>query len=112
MRRLRDRGGPAGDRYTMRERIFSIGDDYWIETDGGERTFKVNGKALRIRDTLVVENRSGEELLTIQEKKLSVRDAPSASNRWATTETSALLSPVGPGAIPAPLRARSITRIG
>ena len=36
--------------------------------------FKVNGKAMRIRDMLVIENRSGEGLLKIQEKKLSVRD--------------------------------------
>ena len=39
----------------MREKLFSIGDDYWIETDGGERAFKVNGKAPRVRDTLVFE---------------------------------------------------------
>src|SRR3954452_17412840 len=74
MRRLRDRGGPDGTRYTMREKMFSIGDDFWIETEGGERAFKVNGKAMRVRDTLVIESRSGEELFTIQEKKLSVRD--------------------------------------
>ena len=74
MRRLRDRGGPEPTRYTMREKMFAIGDDFWIETEGGERAFKVDGKALRVRDTLVLESRSGEELFTIQEKKLSVRD--------------------------------------
>ena len=74
MRRLRDRGGPEGTRYTMREKMFSVGDDFWIETEGGDRAFKVNGKALRVRETLVLESRSGEELFTIQEKKLSVRD--------------------------------------
>ena len=74
MRRLRDRGGPEGTRYTMREKMFSVGDDFWIETESGERAFKVNGKALRVRDTLVVESHGGDELFTIQEKKLSVRD--------------------------------------
>src|SRR3954470_20069743 len=74
MRRLRDRGGPDGTRYTMREKVFAIGDDFWIETEGGEKAFKVNGKALRLRDTLVLEGPSGQELFTIQEKKLSVRD--------------------------------------
>ena len=74
MRRLRDRGGPEGTRYTMREKLFAIGDDSWIETDGGERVFKVNGKAMRIRQTFVLENRAGEELLRIQERKLTVRD--------------------------------------
>jgi uncharacterized protein YxjI len=67
------RRGPEGTRYTMREKMFAIGDDFWIEKDG-ERAFKVNGKALRIRDTLVLESPSGEELFTIQERKLSVRD--------------------------------------
>ena len=62
MRRPRDRGNDAGTRNTTREKMFSIGDDFWIETEGGERAFKVNGKALRLRDTLVLESRSGEEL--------------------------------------------------
>ena len=69
-----DRDSAGHSQYLMREKLFSIGDDYWIETDGGERAFKVNGKALRVRDTLVLEALSGEELYTIQEKKLRVRD--------------------------------------
>jgi len=70
---LRNRG-PQGTRYTMREKLFSIGDDFWIENDAGEKAFKVNGKAFRLRDTFVLESPAGEELFTIQEKKLSVRD--------------------------------------
>jgi uncharacterized protein YxjI len=87
MRRLRDRGGPAGTRYTMREKMFSIGDDFWIETEGGDRAFKVNGKALRIRETLVVESPAGEELFTIQEKKLSVRDKMEVERGGRTVAT-------------------------
>jgi uncharacterized protein YxjI len=74
MRRRRDRHEPVGARYTLREKMFAIGDDYWIETEDGERAFKVNGKAMRLRQTLIVESRSGEELFKIQEKKLTVRD--------------------------------------
>jgi uncharacterized protein YxjI len=58
----------------MRERLFSFGDDFWVEAEGRGRAFKVDGKALRLRSTLVLEAPSGEELYTIQEKKLSVRD--------------------------------------
>ena len=87
MRRLRDRGGPQGTRYTMREKVFSIGDDFWIETDGGERAFKVDGKALRVRKTLVLESRSGEELLTMQEKKLTVRDRMEVEHDGRTVAT-------------------------
>jgi uncharacterized protein YxjI len=62
---LRNRG-PEGTRYTMREKMFAIGDDYWIETESGDRALKVDGKALRIRDTLVLESPSGEERFSIE----------------------------------------------
>jgi len=78
--RNRERGGddapaaaPPGV-YQMRERMLSIGDDFWIENGAGERVFKVNGKALRIRQTLAFEDPDGRELLHIQERKLRVRD--------------------------------------
>jgi uncharacterized protein YxjI len=58
----------------MRERLLDIGDDYWIESDEGERAFKVNGKALRVRDTFVIESPQGHELAKIQERKVRVRD--------------------------------------
>ncbi len=58
----------------MREKLLSIGDDYWIENDRGERAYKVNGKALRVRQTFVLEDVSGAEVARIQERKLSIRD--------------------------------------
>lgn len=48
---LRRRGGDDGTKYRMRERLFAVGDDFLIENGAGERAFKVDGKALRIRDT-------------------------------------------------------------
>ncbi len=45
----------------------SIGDDYWIANDRGEKVFKVDGKALRIPQTLIFGDRSGRELARIQE---------------------------------------------
>src|SRR5207237_5056998 len=71
---LRRHDDPGGTRYQMREKLFSIGDDFWIETEGGQRVFKVNGKAMRIRETFILETPSGEEVFKIQEKKLSIRD--------------------------------------
>src|SRR6476661_6042338 len=80
----------------MREKLFAIGDDYWIETDDGERVFKVNGKAFRIRDTFVLETPGGDELFTIQEKKLSVRDKMKIERDGQTVATvrKALVSPL------------------
>jgi uncharacterized protein YxjI len=43
----------------MQEKLFAIGDDFWIENEAGERTFKVNGKAFRIRDTLILQSPGG-----------------------------------------------------
>lgn len=65
---------PVGQRFQMREKLVSIGDDYWIEDDQGRRVYKVNGKALRFRDTLVLEDTSGNEVARIRERKLSLRD--------------------------------------
>jgi uncharacterized protein YxjI len=83
-------------RYRMREKLFAIGDDYWIETEDGERAFKVDGKALRIRKTLVVETPDGDELFRIQERKLSVRDKMKIERGGETVATvkKALVSPL------------------
>jgi uncharacterized protein YxjI len=58
----------------MREKLLSIGDDFWIENEDGERAYKVDGKAVRVRQTFVLEDASGDEVARIQERKLSIRD--------------------------------------
>ena len=40
------RGGTA-TRYRMRQKLVAFGDDFWIENEGGQRVFKVDGKMLR-----------------------------------------------------------------
>ena len=70
-----DRGPGGGDsHFQMREKLASFGDDFWIEK-GGQKVYKVDGKALRVRDTLNFEDRSGNVLCKIQEKKLRVKDS-------------------------------------
>jgi uncharacterized protein YxjI len=71
---LRDHDEPGGERFVMRERLLAIGDDFWIENDQGERAYKVDGKAVRLRQTFVLEDASGDEVARIQERKLSIRD--------------------------------------
>jgi uncharacterized protein YxjI len=67
------RGHHGGRRFVMREKLLSIGDDFWIEDDGGERAFKVDGKAMRARKTFVLEDAGGNEVAHIQDRKLHVR---------------------------------------
>jgi uncharacterized protein YxjI len=64
-----------GVRYQMRQKMVAIGDDFWIENDQGQKVFKVDGKALRVRDTLLFEDAHGKELCKIQERKLRVKDS-------------------------------------
>jgi uncharacterized protein YxjI len=61
-------------RYQLKEKLWSIGDDSWILNDDGARVFKVDGKALRLRRTLVIESRDGTALFKIQERKLHIKD--------------------------------------
>ena len=73
-KRQERRGGTGATHYRMRQKLVSVGDDYWIENDQGERVFKVNGKALRVRQTLIFEDSHGTELLKIQERVARARD--------------------------------------
>jgi uncharacterized protein YxjI len=69
------RPGGGGTRYQMRQKMVAIGDDFWIENDQGQKVFKVNGKALRVRQTLVFEDAHGKELCKIQERMLRIKDS-------------------------------------
>ena len=76
--RREEAGAREGDQrvhYQMRQRLISIGDDFWIETDDGQRAYKVNGKALRLRKTLIFEDPDGNELAKIQERVARIRDS-------------------------------------
>jgi uncharacterized protein YxjI len=83
-------------RYRMQEKLFAIGDDFWIENEGGERAFKVNGKVLRVRDTLALESPNGQELYSIQQKMLHVRDTMEIERggRKVATVKKALVTPL------------------
>jgi uncharacterized protein YxjI len=58
----------------MQQQLIAIGKNFWIENEQGQKAFKVDGKALRIRDTLKFEDPQGNELCKIQEKKVRVKD--------------------------------------
>jgi uncharacterized protein YxjI len=67
------RGG--GKRYQMRQKLVSIGNDFTIENEQGQKVFKVDGKMLRVRDTLFFRDKQGNELCKIQERMLRVKDS-------------------------------------
>jgi uncharacterized protein YxjI len=68
------RDEPPGRRFKMREKLLSIGDDFWIEDDDGNRAYRVDGKAMRLRKTILLKDAADREVAKIQERKLSIRD--------------------------------------
>jgi uncharacterized protein YxjI len=96
-RRDERRGGDDGPEvYVMREKLVSIGDDFWIETNRGRRAFKVDGKAVRVRDTLVIRDLQGEEVAKLKERLVAVRDTMTIDRPGKPDATikKALISPL------------------
>ena len=62
-------------RYTMRQRLVSIGEDFDITDEHGNPAYRVDGKVMRLRDTFVIEDPRGREVATIREKKLALRES-------------------------------------
>jgi len=62
-------------RYQMRQKLISIGDDFYIKNQAGQNVFKVDGKVLRVRDTLQFKDLKGNILCQIQERMLRIKDS-------------------------------------
>jgi uncharacterized protein YxjI len=89
-------GAPAGNRYLLREKLLTFGDDFWIENDRGERIFLVDDKVLRVRDTVVIKDAGGNELLRLQKRLLRARDtmAVERDGDKVATVRKALITPL------------------
>jgi len=72
-RQVFGRSGTAS-QYQMRQKILSIGDDYWIENAEGQRVYRADGKALRLRHTLDLEDAGGAKLCRVQTRVMHIRD--------------------------------------
>ncbi len=84
------------NRYKIRQNLISIGDDFWIENEEGQKVFKVDGKVLRIRKTLVFEDAKGRKLAQIQERLLTIKDTmviEDADGKDLATVKKALIAP-------------------
>jgi len=90
------REGEQATRYKMRQKMVSIGDDFFIENEAGERAFYVDGKALRVRETLVFKDMQGNDLYTIKEKLLHIKDTMDIyrGDDVAATVKKAIISPI------------------
>ena len=64
----------SANRYQMRQKLIAFGDDFYIENEAGQRVYKVDGKVLRVRDTLKFKDMQGNVLCQIQERMLRIKD--------------------------------------
>ena len=64
----------TANRYQMRQKLVAFGDDFYIHNEAGQKTFKVDGKVLRVRDTLQFKDMQGNVLCQVQERMLTIKD--------------------------------------
>lgn len=65
----------TANRYQMREKLVSFGDDYYIKNEAGKNVFKVDGKVLRVRDFLQIKDLQGNVQCQVQERMLTIKDS-------------------------------------
>ncbi|MBN2388524.1 MAG: LURP-one-related family protein [Anaerolineales bacterium] len=103
-REIFGRKGTAS-RYQMRQKLVSIGDDFVIENEQGQKVYMVDGKVLRIRKTLDFKDMNGRKLCQIQQKLLTIKESMAVED--AEGKTVAVVKK----ALIAPLRERYTVRI-
>lgn len=83
-------------RYAVREKLFSIGDDFWITDEPGGKAFLVDGKALRLRQTLEIQDPDGRVLVTVRKKLIALHETMEIEQDGAVVATlrKALISPL------------------
>jgi uncharacterized protein YxjI len=90
----------------MQQKVVAFGDDFTIENDTGQAVFKVDGKMLRVRDTLFFRDMQGNELCKIQERIARVKDTMKVEG--PSGQTLAVVKK----ALITPLRERWIVKVG
>ncbi len=89
-------GTAPANVYQMHQKMWAIGDDFWIENGAGQRMFKVDGKALHVRKTLIFEDAAGRELYHIQAQLVTIHKVMKIERGGETVATvkKKLISPL------------------
>lgn len=80
----------------MTQKLVSIGDDYYVEDEAGKRVFRIDGKALRIRDTLKMDDLESGDEYRIQERVVRIKNTMTIqkNGRKAATVKKAIVTPI------------------
>ena len=71
---LEERQAGTSKRYIMRQKMVSIGDDYWIENEQGEQVYQVDGKVLSLKKILYLKDPQGKKLAKIKKAFVTVKE--------------------------------------
>jgi uncharacterized protein YxjI len=67
---------PGGvNRYIMRQRMFALGQDFFINNAAGQPCFKIDGKVRVIKESLKFRDMQGNLLYKLDEKVLRIRES-------------------------------------
>lgn len=80
----------------MREKLVSFGDDFVIESAAGVPAYRVDGKALRMRNTIKIQTPNRQPLYTVQERVLRLKNTMVIEQQGQTVATvqKALVTPL------------------
>lgn len=80
----------------MTQKLVSIGDDYYVEDAAGNRVFKIDGKLLRVRDTLKMTDLESGDEYRLQEKLVRIKDTMTIqkNGQKAATVKKAFITPL------------------
>jgi len=83
-------------RYAVQEKLFSIGDDFWITDEQGGKAFLVDGKVLRLRQTLEIRDPGGRVVVTVRKKLVTIHETMEIEQDGTVVATvrKALISPL------------------
>ena len=83
-------------RYAVQEKLFSIGADFWITDEQGGRAFLVDGKVLRLRQTLEIRDPGGHVVVTVRKKLVTMHETMEIEQDGTVVATvrKALISPL------------------
>ncbi|BBH68479.1 hypothetical protein ACTI_51640 [Actinoplanes sp. OR16] len=59
--------------FVIKERFFSIGDDFDVLDENGAKVFHVDGKVFSLRNRVVIEDAAGEEVASVQRQLVALR---------------------------------------
>jgi uncharacterized protein YxjI len=84
-------------RYKMRQKMFSLGEDFTIEDASGNPAYEVDGKVMTLRETFELKDLDGNVVATIRGRLMSIRSKMDIhrNDEVIATVTKALFSPFG-----------------